>query len=84
MLALVSGDLDGLIRYNPLAPFMTALVVVLALQALSSVLATGTFRRVGDGMVGAIVSRGMVVVATLEVLLWFARFGGFLGGPVPV
>jgi hypothetical protein len=84
MLALASGDLHGLVRYNPLAPFMTVLVVVLALQALSSVVTTGSFRRVGDGRVGTLVSRGMLVVAALEVLVWVARFGGFLGGPVPV
>ena len=84
MLALATGDLHGLVRYNPLAPFMTALVVALALQALASLLATGTFRRVGDGVVGTLVSRGVMVVAALEVLVWVARFGGFLGGPVPV
>lgn len=84
MLALLGGDLHSLVRYNPLAPFMTALVVVLAVQAVVSVLATGTFRDVGHGRVGLVVSRGMVIVATLEVLVWLARFGGFLGGPVPV
>lgn len=84
MLALATGDLHGLVRFNPLAPFMTALIVALALQALASVLATGTFRRVGDGAIGTLVSRGVMVVAALEVLVWVARFGGFLGGPVPV
>ena len=29
-------------------------------------------------------ARGALVIATLEVILWIARFGGFLGGPVPV
>lgn len=84
MLALASGDLHGLVRYNPLAPFMTLLIVALALQALASVLATGTFRRVGDGAVGTLVSRGVMVVGVLEVIVWVARFSGFLGGPVPV
>jgi hypothetical protein len=84
MLALLDGDLHALLHYNPLAPFMTALVVVLAVQAVVSVLATGTFRDVGHGRVGTFVSRGMMIVATLEVLVWIARFGGFLGGPVPV
>lgn len=84
MLALASGDLAGLVRYNPLAPLMTLLVVALAGQALASVLATGTFRRVGDGALGLLVSRGVMVIAALEVLVWIARFGGFLGGPVPV
>lgn len=84
MLALASGDLHGLVRYNPLAPFMTLLVIALAGQALASVLATGTFRRVGDGTIGTLVSRGVMVVGALEVLVWIARFGGFLGGAVPI
>jgi hypothetical protein len=84
MLALASGDLHGFLRSNPLAPLMTLLVVVLAVQAMASVLETGTFRRVGDGKIGILVSRGVLVVAALETVLWLARFGGFLGGPVPV
>ena len=84
MLALASGDLHALVRYNPFAPFMTALVVLLAVQAVMSVLSTGTLREVGQGRIGTVVSRGMVLVAALEVLVWIARFGGFLGGPVPV
>jgi len=84
MLALSHGDLHGLVHYNPLAPFMTLLLVALAGQALASVLATGTFRRVGDGTIGLVVSRGVMVVGALEVVVWIARFAGFLGGPVPV
>jgi len=84
MLALASGDLHALLRYNPLAPFMSALLLVLVVQALASLLATGTFHRVGDGKAGMLVSRGALLIATLQVVVWIARFGGFLGGPVPV
>jgi hypothetical protein len=84
MLALASGDLHSFVRYNPLAPFMTALVVVLAVQAFASLVATGTFRRAGEGAVGTLVSRGAVVIAILSFVVWVARFAGFLGGPVPV
>jgi hypothetical protein len=84
MLALAAGDLAGLVRYNPLAPFMSALLALLVVQAVTSVLRTGTFREVGDGRVGLVVSRGVLIVAALQVVLWIARFGGFLGGPVPV
>jgi Protein of unknown function (DUF2752) len=84
MLALASGDLHAFVRYNPLAPFMTLLVVVLGVQALSSLLATGTFRRVGEGRLGTLVPRAALVIAVLEFVVWVARFGGFLGGPVPV
>jgi len=84
MLALAHGDLAGLLRFNPLAPLMTLFVVLLSLQALGSVLTTGTFRRVGGGRVGLVVSRGILLVAALEVALWVARFAGLFGGPVPV
>lgn len=84
MLALASGDLGGWLRHNPLAPFMTALVVALAVQAFASVLATGTFQRVGNGPVGTAITRGVMVVGVLEVVVWLARFGGLFGGPVPV
>ena len=84
MLALATGNVDGLLRYNPLAPLMTAFLVLLAYQGVTSLAATGTFKHVGDGKIGLIVSRGVLIVAALEVVLWIARFGGFLGGPVPV
>lgn len=84
MIALLSGDLHSFLRYNPFAPFMTAILVALAVQAFASLLATGTFRRVGDGAVGVLVSHGALVIATLELVVWIARFAGFLGGPVPV
>ena len=84
MLALLTGDFDGLVHFNPLAPLMTAFLLLLTFQAVTSLSATGTFERVGDGKIGLIVSRGVLAVAVLEVLLWVARFGGFLGGPVPV
>lgn len=84
MLALIAGDLHGFLRYNPFAPLMTLAVVALAVQAMSSVLETGTLRRVGEGTIGMVISRGVLVVAVFEVALWLARFGGLLGGPVPV
>jgi uncharacterized protein DUF2752 len=84
MLALASGDLHSFVRYNPFAPFMTLLVVLLAGQAFASLVTTGTFRRLGEGGVGTLVSRGAVVIGVLEFAVWVARFGGFLGGPVPV
>lgn len=84
MLALGVGDLHSFVRYSPLAPFMTALLVMLCLQAFASILATGTFKTVGEGRVGALVARGAMVLGILEFVVWVARFGGFLGGPVPV
>jgi hypothetical protein len=84
MLSLAAGDLHGLVHYNPLAPLTTLFLVVLAGQALASLLATGTFCRVGGGALGRTVARAMVLVSIVQVVVWIARFGGFLGGPVPV
>ncbi|CAN5908433.1 hypothetical protein BH11MYX4_BH11MYX4_30340 [soil metagenome] len=84
MLALATGDVHAFVRYNPMAPFMTLLIVALIVQAFASLLATGTFRRVGDGVVGMLVSRGAIVIASIQFAIWVARFMGFMGGPVPV
>lgn len=84
MLALAHGDVASFVRYNPMAPFMTLLVTVLVVQAFASLVTTGTFKRVGDGGVGALLSRGAIVIGVIEFVIWVARFGGFLGGPVPV
>lgn len=83
MLALVAFDLQSVVRFNPFAPLMSLLVAALVGQAMASLLTTGTFRRVGEGALGTVVSRGVIVVASLEVVLWLARFAGFFGGPVP-
>lgn len=84
MLALAAGDVRGAMRYNPLAPFTTLLVVLLAVQALASVFSTGTFNRLGAGVIGIVVSRGALLVAILEMAIWLARWAGAFGGPVPV
>ncbi len=82
--ALLHGDLDGVLHYNPLGPVMAMLIGVLAVQALGSVLVHGDFRGVAEGRVGSFVKRGVILVAALEVVLWVARFFGAFGGPVPV
>ena len=84
MLALAHGDLAGYVRFNPLAALMTLILVVLVGSTFHSLLTTGTYREVASGRLGVLLSRGAVVVALLEFLVWIARFAGFLGGPVPV
>ena len=53
-------------------------------QAITSMLFDGDFRRVAGGRSGKVLTRIVVVIATLETLLWVARFCGAFGGPVPV
>ncbi|MBX3186792.1 MAG: DUF2752 domain-containing protein [Labilithrix sp.] len=82
--ALARGDLHGMLRHNFLAPLMAVLVAALALDALMSVLRTGSLMQVGEGRYARYLPRAVLVVALLEIVLWGARFAGFLGGPVPV
>lgn len=84
MLALGHGDLAGYLHLHPLAPLMSLLIAVLAVQAYASMLRTGTFREVGQGRSGWLLARAGLVLGVLEFALWIARFRGFLGGPVPV
>jgi len=84
VLALLHGDLEGVVRYNPLGPVVAVLIGVLALDVLRSVLLHGDVRSAGQGRLGGTIKLGVLLVAGLEVVLWVARFFGVLGGPVPV
>lgn len=80
VLALVSGDLGGVVRNNPFGPVMAVVLAVLVVQTIRSVLRHGDLRGVG----GTRLTRVVVVLAVLETALWVARFCGAFGGPVPV
>lgn len=80
VLALVSGDLAGVLRNNPFGPPMAVVLGVVVVQAILSVLFHGDFRGVG----GPRLTRVVIVLAALEIVLWIARFCGAFGGPVAV
>jgi hypothetical protein len=84
VLALIHGDLHGVLHYNPFGPVMAVLLGVLGVQAFASILTHGDFRGAGEGRVGLMVKRGIFIVIAFELALWIARFFGVLGGPVPV
>jgi hypothetical protein len=84
VLALLSGDLHGMLVYNPLGPAAALLIGILAAQALASVVVHGDLRGAGQGRLGQVVKVCVLVVAVAEVVVWIARFFGALGGPVPV
>jgi hypothetical protein len=84
VLALLSGDLHGVLHYNPLGPVAALLLGLLAAQSLMSLLVHGDFRDTGEGRFGLVARRALYVVAVAEFVLWIARFFGALGGPVPV
>jgi len=84
VLALVHGDLRGVFETNPFGPVMAGILGVLVVQTILSMLRDGDFRGVASGRSGRILTRLVIVVASLETLLWIARFCGAFGGPVAV
>lgn len=84
MLCLFHGDLAGVIRMNPLAPFLSLLVALFVGQIVVSLATTGSLQRIGEGLLSKVTTRGFVAIAVLEVLVWALRFAGLFGGPVPV
>jgi hypothetical protein len=84
VLALLRGDLRGVLHNNPLGPVAALLLGLLAAQSLFSLFVHGDFRDAGEGRLGLVARRALYVVVAAELVLWIARFFGALGGPVPV
>ena len=84
VLALLHGDLHGVLANNPLGPAAALLMGIFAAQAWLSLLKWGDLRDAGEGKLAILLKRLLFVLAGLEFLLWIARFFGFFGGPVSV
>jgi hypothetical protein len=84
VLALLAGDVHGVLRFNPFGPAIALLLAAFGMQAVLSAARHGDFRDVGAGRLGRVLRVAAIVVAGAEVIVWIARFFGALGGPVPV
>ncbi|MBX3200105.1 MAG: DUF2752 domain-containing protein [Labilithrix sp.] len=84
VLALARGDVHDALRYNAVGPVMALFIGIFAVQAFVSVLTYGDVRDAGEGRLGFVLKRGILVLFGLELLLWIARLFGAFGGPVPV
>jgi hypothetical protein len=84
VLALLHGDLHGVLANNPLGPAAALLIGIFAAQSWFSLLRWGDLRDAGEGRLALVIKRLLFVLAGLEVVLWIARFFGFFGGPVSV
>ena len=82
--ALLHLDVLGALRFNPLGPFVAALLLQLGLFAIWLTAREGNIERLGQHRYGAWISRLLAVALVLEVLAWLLRFAGFFGGPVQV
>jgi hypothetical protein len=84
VVALLHGDLAGVLRFNPFGPVMALVLGLLGVETVVTVLRRGDTRAIGSTRAGRFLTRALVAVAALEIALWVARFFGVFGGPVPV
>lgn len=84
VLALLHGDLHGVLASNPLGPAAALLMGIFAAQTWLSLLKWGDLREAGKGRMAVLIKNLLFVLAGLEFVLWIARFFGFFGGPVSV
>lgn len=84
VMALLHGDVHGVLRYNPLGPVVAVLLALALVRAGASFVTRAEWGRFDEGRAGWLLARALVVVGVLEVALWAARFFGAFGGPVPV
>ena len=77
LLALARGDVAGAVRLHPLSPALVPLAIGLVCRELARVgLCRAVPRRADE--------RLALLLATLLLGVWLARFGGAFGGPVQV
>ena len=79
---LSTGHFQGVLL-NPFAPFMSLAFGAMLARAVWLELTDGHLRRLDQGF-GAVVTRGILIVAVFQMVLWGFRLLGFFGGPVPV
>lgn len=82
--AILAFDAVGALRANPVAPLAVALFFALGVRAVWLVFRDGSLRALGEGPVARLLVRLLLIAVALEIIVWAARFFGFLGGPVPV
>ncbi len=84
VLALLSLDFVGALRFNPAAPLIALATSVVAAEGLWMVVRDGHAKKLGMGGASAWALRVLVAAVVLEVPIWALRFFGLFGGPVPV
>lgn len=80
--ALLTGDFHGVL-VNPFGPLVAFAFALLFVRAAWLEYTDGNLQRL-DREWGAVITRGLVLVAAAEIALWIFRWFGLFGGPVPV
>jgi hypothetical protein len=82
--ALLDLDVARAFRIHPVAPFVLAVLSVLAARIVGLVWREGHARALLEGKLGRWLAFTLVGLAGAEVMVWGLRWCGLFGGPVPV
>ncbi len=82
-LALLHGHLGDALRFHPLVPVVTPLVVLVFGWNAFSYVRRGRWTAV-EGLQGRWLTRATAILGAVMLAVWVARFLGALGGPVAV
>jgi len=81
-LALISGDVAGALRLQPLSPAVVPIAVAFAAHELLAYVRFGRARP--ERLRGRWSKRALAALVALLIGVWIARFFGAFGGPVRV
>jgi len=82
-LALATGDLREAIHYHPLVIPVVPVVAIVLLQGSYNYVRHGRWYTFAFQQT-RVVTLGSIVLAAAMIAVWFVRFFGLFGGPVPV
>lgn len=81
---MVHGDLAGSVAMHPLAVPTALVQVAFAIVTVALTFRQGSPFGIWSTRVGRLAIYACAVVIGLDLLLWLARMGGLMHGPVPV
>jgi hypothetical protein len=82
--ALMRLDFASVIKFNPVAPLVIAILAALAVRVVWLVARDGHARTIDEERIGQRLLLGLVAAVTLEIVVWALRYQGLFGGPCPL
>jgi hypothetical protein len=82
--ALLRLDFASVLKYNPIAPFVVAILAAIAVRVVWLFARDGHARTIDEERLGQRLLLGLVAAVTLEIVVWGLRWFGVFGGPCPI